>query len=123
METMFCRLKKYDQRRGHVLRRFTYKGIKFQEERGWYRVEKSIADYLRNVRQVATNEHSPLAFDVCTEEEAKALDAKEKEEGTVRKEASDNIKLSVPRNSGDLTTKDLPDASGGSKSTTKTKKN
>ena len=123
METMFCRLKRYDHRRGHLLRRFTYKGIKFHEERGWYRVEKTIADYLRTVHQADSNEHSPLAFDVCTEEEAKALDTKEKEEGTVRKEASDNIKLSVPRNSGDLTTQDLPDASGGLKSTTKAKKN
>ena len=75
METLLVRLKPYDPRRGHRLRRFTYRGIKFQEERGWYRVDKPVADYLRQVRQVASDEHAPLAFDVCNADEAKALDA------------------------------------------------
>jgi len=97
MEAMFVRLKAHDPRRGHVLRRYTYRGIKFQEDRGWYRVEKEIADYLRTVRQVATNEHSPLAFDVCTEAEAKALDKQEQEAENKRRSATDNIKLSRPR--------------------------
>ena len=51
METLLVRLKPHDPRRGHVLRRYTYRGIKFHEERGWYRVEKPVADYLRAVRQ------------------------------------------------------------------------
>lgn len=97
METMLVRLKAYDPRRGHVLRRYTYRGIKFQEDRGWYRVEKDVADYLRTVRQVATNEHSPLAFDVCTDAEAQAMDKKEQEAENQRKAAADNIKLSRPR--------------------------
>lgn len=110
MDTMLCRLKKFDARRGHMLRRYTYRGIKFHEERGWYRVGKDIADYLKAVRQVASDEHSPLAFDVCTEAEAKELDKKEKEDGTLKKAATDSIKLSVPRDSGALTTEDLPEA-------------
>ena len=109
METMLVRLKPFDPRRGHVLRRFTYRGIKIHQERGWYRVDKDTAAYLRTVRQVHSDEHSPLAFDVCTEAEAKAMDAKEKEEGAVRKSATDNIKLSTPRNNGAVTTADLPD--------------
>lgn len=48
-DTLLVRLKPYDPRRGHVLRRFTYAGIKFQEERGWYRVERPVAEYLRAV--------------------------------------------------------------------------
>ena len=44
METVFVRLKPYDPRRGYVLRRYTYRGIKFQEERGWFRVPKDVAD-------------------------------------------------------------------------------
>jgi hypothetical protein len=117
MEVMFCRLKKYDPRRGHVLRRFTYSGMKFHEERGWYRVDKPTAEYLRKVKQVITDAHSPLAFDVCTEAEAKALDEKEREEGALRKSATDNIRLSVPREAavpavGALTSGDLPDKTG-----------
>ena len=64
MESMLVRLKSHDPRRGHVMRRYTYRGIKFQEDRGWYRVENDVAEYLRTVRQVTTDEHSPLAFDV-----------------------------------------------------------
>ncbi|MBL9025658.1 MAG: hypothetical protein JNL21_25920, partial [Myxococcales bacterium] len=51
-DTLLVRLKPYDPRRGHVLRRYTYAGIKFQEERGWYRVERPVAEYLRAVREV-----------------------------------------------------------------------
>ena len=124
MEIMLCRLKKFDPRRGHVLRRYTYRGIKFQEERGWYRVEKAVADYLATVHQVASDEHSPLAFDVCSEKEATTIDAKEKEDGAVRKLATDDIKLSVPRTAGAMTTSDLPDAESESKTgKTKGKKN
>jgi hypothetical protein len=97
METFLVRLKAYDPRRGHVLRRFTYRGIKFHEERGWYRVDKSVADYLRGVRQRTGDEHSPLAFDVCTEEEAKGLDTREKEAAAARKKAADVIEVSHPR--------------------------
>ncbi len=97
METLLVRLKPHDARRGHVLRRYTYLGIKFHQERGWYRVDKDVAEYLRGVRQVAADEYAPLAFDVCTDEEAKALDAKEETESKVRRAAADEIRLSEAR--------------------------
>lgn len=109
--TFLIRLKAYDARRGHVLRRYTYAGIKFQEERGWYRVEKPVADYLRTVRQLPSDAYSPLAFDVCTEAEAKVLDAAEADEAKVKRSASDELKLSAARPAGTLTTEDLPKAS------------
>jgi len=114
METLLVRLKPHDPRRGHLLRRYTYRGIKFQEERGWYRVEKSVADYLRDVRQTPGDEHAPLAFDVCTPEEAQALDAQEKEATVTRKAATDDIKLSAARTEGAVTTEDLPEAATAS---------
>lgn len=109
--TYLVRLKAYDARRGHVLRRYTYAGIKFQEERGWYRVEKPVADYLRTVRQLPSDAYSPLAFDVSTDAEAKALDAAEADEARVKRSASDELKLSPSRAAGTLTTEDLPKAS------------
>lgn len=109
METMLVRLKPYDPRRGHVLRRFTYAGVKIQEERGWHRVSKAVADYLRAVRAIASDEYSPLAFDVCTDEEAKALDAKEEVETKVRRSATDDVRLSPSRNDGVLTSAQLPE--------------
>ncbi len=105
METMLVRLKSFDPRRGQIVRRFTYAGIKFHEERGWYRVEKSVAEYLRSVRQVAGDEVTPLAFDVCTEEEAKALDVREESEAKVRKAAADDVRLTPARS--DMATADL----------------
>jgi len=106
---MLVRLKPFDPRRGLVLRRYTHAGIKFHGERGWYRVEKPVADYLRGVRQQAADANSPLAFDVCTEEEAKTLDVREKDSVNGRKAAADDIKLSVARPAGAVTTADLPE--------------
>jgi len=108
---MLVRLKPYDPRRGHVLRRYTYSGVKIHEERGWHRVSKSVADYLKTVRQVAGDDYSPLAFDVCTDDEAKALDAREEVETKVRRSATDEVRLSPARNDDVLTSSHLPEAS------------
>jgi hypothetical protein len=89
-----------------VLRRYTYAGIKFQEERGWYRVERPVAEYLRAVREVPSDRYAPLAFDVCTEAEAKALDANESEVAKVKRSATDDLKV-VPARAA-VTTEDLP---------------
>ncbi len=97
METLLVRLKPYEPRRGHVLKRFTYAGIKIHEERGWHRVAKDVGEYLRSVRQVPADPYSALAFDVCNEEEAKGLDVKDEAESKVRRVATDEIKLSPAR--------------------------
>jgi hypothetical protein len=112
METMLVRLRPHDPRRGFVLRRFTYQGIKFYEERGWYVVNKAVADYLSKVVQRETDPHSPLAFDVATEEEARALDAREEHEAKTRKNAAEAPRVTAGR--GDLTGEDLR-TSGASK--------
>ena len=104
---MLVRLKPYDPRRGHVLRRYTYAGVKIHEERGWHRVTKDVAEYLRGVRQVANDSYSPLAFDVCTDEEAKELDAREEVETKVRRSATDDVRLTPSRNDGVITTAQL----------------
>jgi hypothetical protein len=111
METMLVRLKPFDPRRGHVLRRYTYRGIKFHVERGWYRVEPAVAAYLKEVRQVAADEHAPLAFDVQTEEEARALDAREEVEAKVRRSAAEATRVAVARpDPGALTSAALAEA-------------
>ena len=107
METRLVRLKPHDPRRGHVLRRFSYQGIKFHDDRGWYRVEKSVADYLGKVHQVPGEGHTPLAFDVCTPKEAEALDENEKKEASPRKSATDDIQVSVGRAEDTLTSSAL----------------
>lgn len=108
MDTLLVRLKAFDPRRGHVLRRYTYAGIKFHEERGWYRVGKEVGEYLRTVREAPEADYSPLAFDVCTEEEARALDAREETETKTRRAAVDDIKVSEARNDAVTTPELLP---------------
>ncbi len=110
MDTMLVRLKKRDPRRGLVLRRYTYRGIKFLAERGWYRVEKDVADYLRSVRQLAHDPLSPPAFDVCTEGEARALEATESAPEAARASTGEEIKLTPAREASAVTTADLPES-------------
>jgi hypothetical protein len=108
METMFVRLKPLDPRRKFVLRRYAYAGIHFHEARGWHRVAPDIAEHLRGTRQMEFDAYSPAAFDVCTEEEAQTIDARERAESGLRRTALDAVPLSAARpGSGGVTTDDL----------------
>lgn len=89
MQTLLVRLKPCDSHRGHVIKRYTYRGVKFQAERGWYRVEKDVADYLQNARQRIGDEHSPKAFDVMTPADADRLERAEVEESRLHKSAGE----------------------------------
>ncbi|ACY13349.1 hypothetical protein Hoch_0721 [Haliangium ochraceum DSM 14365] len=64
---MFVRLKPFAPERGHVLRRYSCRGIRFREAGGWQRVPHEVAAYLRGVRQQPGDPRSPLAFDVCAQ--------------------------------------------------------
>lgn len=112
METLLVRLKPFEPRRGFVLKRFTFAGIKFHDERGWYRVERPVAEYLRTVRTMADDAHSPLAFDVCSESEARAMEATEADSAKGKRSALDDIKVAPARavatGAGAVTTADLP---------------
>jgi hypothetical protein len=105
METLFVRLKPYDPRRGQVLRRFVYRGIKIAAERGWYCVEKPVAEYLKTVNEVPGDPLSPLAFDVYSQEEAKALDSRQELEAKQCRSASDSVELSPARSDTGVVTK------------------
>jgi hypothetical protein len=77
MDTLLVRLRAHDPRRGHVLRCFAFRGVRFYAHLGWYRVTPEVADHLRLALQHADDPHSPRAFDVCTVEEAERIDAEE----------------------------------------------
>jgi len=79
MERLLARLKPRDPHRGRVLRRFVYRGVRFEEGRGWYRVSPEVGEHLRGVRQQPLDPRSEPAFDVCTEAEARALDERDVE--------------------------------------------
>jgi hypothetical protein len=107
------RLKPHDPKRGHVIRRYTAFSIRFEEARGWYKVADEVAAYLATVHQVPGDEDSPLAFDVCSEEEAQRLETAEKKKAEERARAAEpNVAqpYDVSVRAGDLTTADLPQA-------------
>lgn len=106
------RLKPYDPKRGHVIRRYTVYSIRFEERRGWYRVEDEVAEYLKTVHQIYGDEYSPNAFDVCTEEEANQIDVEEKKKAEERARAGEpNIVRPRDATSVDLSTADLAKSS------------
>jgi len=130
MEQMLVRLKPYDPAKGHVKRRYSQPGWRFDEGRGWYKVPADVAEQLREVRQVENRPYSPPAFDVCTKEEALELERREKidarrkrgandalsveeaENGLIGELVSDDEDLDldppVPRRTATLTTADIP---------------
>lgn len=99
------RLKPYDKAKGHILRRFNFQGKLFIVEKGWYTVDDSLAEELKQVHSIPDNENSPLAFDICTAAEAKKLDELEQ-----KRKLSQGANASEPvdlTEGGDLTTKDI----------------
>jgi len=117
-ETMLVRLKPFNKKKGHVLRRYTYRGIRFQESRGWTRVRQEIADYLGKVHQIPGDVDSPLAFDVHSATEAKAIDEQEAKDAQAKTPAEQATDVAEARaeepappatdEGGDLKTADLP---------------
>jgi hypothetical protein len=106
------RLKPFDRKKGHLIHRYTAFQTTFEETRGWYRVPDHVASYLATVHQVAEDEDSPLAFDVCTKEDAERIDAAEKKKAEERALAAEpNVAMArdVAGLGEDLTTADLRD--------------
>ncbi len=86
------RLKPFNAKRGHHMRKYTHGPTRrtFEVDRGWYKVDDDMADYLATVRQTSSDPDSPDAFDVCTEEEAIKIDARERVEKDRRDAANPN---------------------------------
>lgn len=99
------RLKPYDPKKGHVLQRYTAFSIRFEEHRGWYKIADEIAAYLATVHQTPGDEDSPLAFDVCTEDEAQRIESTEKKKVEERARAAEPHVTDIAAR--DLTTADL----------------
>lgn len=100
-KTYYVRIRPVDQRRGNVLKSYTLvqDGITFQEKRGWYTVDESIARKVVDIHQNPADEQSPFAFDVCaSKEEAERLDNADKKA---------LIKRARAEEANDLTTRDL----------------
>jgi hypothetical protein len=110
---LYIRLKPYNPKRGHVLRRYTYRGVRFYEGR-WYNVPEALARELADVHQRHGNEDSPLAFDVATQTQAREIEDAERkklEEERRKLENAEVVAATEIRDDqvrGALSTADLP---------------
>jgi hypothetical protein len=77
---VLVRLKPYDKRRRHVMRIYVHgpTSKKFEERKGWYKVDPELAAYLAEIPQIEGDEDAPRAFDVATPAEAAKIDERER---------------------------------------------
>lgn len=87
---VFVRIKPFNPRKGIRTQRYTVFGLRFEESRGWYRLSRTIegtmsgedqkidvVKFFSELRQ-SDDPESPFVFDVCEEEEAKAIQLAER---------------------------------------------
>jgi hypothetical protein len=120
--TRYLRIHPREPKKGYRVRVYNVYGSPFAEERGWYRVSFREDQFaiLRMIRNEPDNPDSKPVFDICTEEERKALEAAEARAKEPRGQHSAAVDLNRSesearyaedrargRNSVDLTTSDL----------------
>jgi len=104
---IFVRIKPRNERKGIRMRRYRVFGMQFVEATGWYKVSRFVTaevsgreqlvdtkEYFSNVRNT-DNEDSPLAFDVCTEAEARAIDEAERKAAEPKRKSADPVDLTT----------------------------
>lgn len=103
-ETVLVRIKPHNPKRGYRLRRYLVYGMKYEERLGWYRIKRvirqggqviDVAAYLKQIRNDENDNESPLAFDVCSQEEATVIEEREKKE-RARKASAKKPRASEP---------------------------
>lgn len=91
---LLARLKPYNVKKGHLTRIYMIDGARFYEERGWYEVPDGLGEKLRELHQDHYDEDSPELFDVCTPEQAEALEQREAKAIEVKATAKKALKIS-----------------------------
>ncbi len=75
---VLARIKPYNKRVGLTIKTYTYKGYRFREENGWYKVPQWLGEELKELAVDDNDPNSPYLFDVLGEAEAQALDERER---------------------------------------------
>lgn len=89
MSTVLVRIKPYDPRRGNVCRTYTIHSMKFEESKGWYEVERELAEsMLAPAKQPPSGnisqELTPALFDIMEKETAVAMERAEAKKKVVK---------------------------------------
>jgi hypothetical protein len=112
---VLARLKPHNPKVGNTLKTYTYKGTRFREEAGWYRIPAPLGEELKQlVVDEADPYNSPLAFDVLSEEEALKVEdreARRRERATVGRANRTDLRNTESRRLGEaagvVTTREL----------------
>lgn len=115
-EVRYVRIKPYDARKGYLRRRTMIEGVRFDVDRGWYKIaDLDFAERLADELQDPNDPESKYVFDVCTKEEAQKIDARERGRTgrSFVEEADASGNTSVPRRRNDMTTEDVKTRRGG----------
>ncbi len=118
-DSVWVRVKPHNAKRGFKAKTYSVFGYRFQEGRGWYKINRvmlwgdgkdrkpwNVGDYLSKIRTNPEDEQSQLVFDVCTEKEANAINLAEKKRAEKAAEPSNPI-VDLTEGGGDLTTRDV----------------
>lgn len=76
-DTRLVRIKPYSKKKRQLTRRYTVFGVKFELQKGWYRVKLPVANYLADVTTDGDPD-SPYIFDVCTYDQAMEMEERER---------------------------------------------
>lgn len=105
----YVRLKPHDIRAGHKLRDITLSKwrTRIRESKGWHRIATSNREMLNDFFTMtqtgyASDPYAPKAFDVCTFEEAKLTEKREKEEKMRKREVRADVEHANVLRSADL---------------------
>lgn len=107
--TWYVRLKPYDRRAGHLLRDLTLSRwrLRVREAKGWHRVQTQNREMLHDLVTMTqtgqpADRYAPKAFDVCTYEEARLVEKREKEEKMQKREVRADVEHASVLRSSDL---------------------
>lgn len=86
---MYVRIRPYDKRRGQLVRRYVYGGVKFEVDKGWYQTDDVIAEYLKTVLTFPENPDSKPVFDVSDQIGAEKIAKEEYEAANPERKISE----------------------------------
>lgn len=72
--TILARIKPHNPRAGLTVKSYTYKGHRFREESGWYKIPADLGEDLRTLVADESDPYSPFLFDVLSEAEAQKVE-------------------------------------------------
>lgn len=93
-EVMLVRIKPFDKNKGNLCRRYTYRGTKFEVDRGWYEIPAWVAEEMKDLRHPSNGQK---IFDITTYEGAVEIDEEEAAEEVARPADRPNVPKSFRR--------------------------